>query len=269
MPNYYAHLNFGGRVLEALPAPLSNTIQMEREAFDLGCLGPDPLFFYRVLQPGTVRREGLETHRHSALPSAKRLRRQVEQGVPMSRGYGAGFLCHLALDSTCHKYIYRRMSEGDITHLAMEGEFDRLLLETDGKDSLGQVYLPEVETPAVWTAVAGAYMHVSPRQAQQAYRAMARYTRMLAGAYGKRRGRLLDAVSHLPACGRIRGMVLQREPSPASAEVSRELLTRLEGAVPETAKQINAFFAAIAEGTSVPAWFDRDFRGNPPACAAV
>ena len=49
MPNYYAHLTFGQRVLADLPAGLSELIEQEREAFDLGCLGPDPLFFYQPI----------------------------------------------------------------------------------------------------------------------------------------------------------------------------------------------------------------------------
>ena len=38
----------------------------------------------------------------------------------------------------------------------------------------------------------------------------------------------------------------------------------LEGAVDETTQQIGAFFQAIREDAPVPAWFDRDFKGNPP-----
>ena len=71
MPNYYAHLKFGGKVLEALPQGLADAIAAEREAFDLGCLGPDPLFFYQPLRPNAVRREGVRMHRRSALPAAE------------------------------------------------------------------------------------------------------------------------------------------------------------------------------------------------------
>ena len=45
MPNYYAHLTFGERVLEELPVALAQRINGERAAYDLGCLGPDPQFF--------------------------------------------------------------------------------------------------------------------------------------------------------------------------------------------------------------------------------
>lgn len=264
MPNYYAHLKFGGWVLEQLPAPLADTLREERAAFDLGCLGPDPLFFYHILHPSAVRREGLRLHRQSALAVAARLRQSIEAGTPLARGYGAGFLCHLALDSACHGYVYRQVEEGPVTHMAMEGEFDRMLMEQDGLEPLGRAYLPREEDPAVWTAAAAIYEHVSPHQMEVAYRAMARYTGMLARSHGKRRALLVEGVSHLPACGSIRGITLKREPNPASLESSRVLLELMRGAVDEAAGQIGAFFTAIDRGTPIPAWFDRDFKGNPP-----
>ena len=133
LPNYYAHLPFGQRVLADLPAGLSELIEQEREAFDLGCLGPDPLFFYQPIRPNAVRREGIKMHRRSALPAVERLRQAIEDGVPMSTGYGAGFLCHLALDSACHGYVDDRAADGPISHMAIEGEYDRMPTAPSGR----------------------------------------------------------------------------------------------------------------------------------------
>ena len=114
MPNYYAHLKFGDRVLADLPEDLAKEIRRERAAFQLGCLGPDPLFFYQPIRPNAVRREAVWMHRGSALPAAQRLRQAVEEDLPMAVGYSAGFLCHLALDSACHGYVDERAAEGPI-----------------------------------------------------------------------------------------------------------------------------------------------------------
>ena len=73
MPNYYAHLKFGDKVLEELPRELAGRIGREEAAFHLGCLGPDPLFFYHPIRPNGVRREGVRMHRASALPAAELL----------------------------------------------------------------------------------------------------------------------------------------------------------------------------------------------------
>lgn len=157
MPNYYAHLTFGQRVLADLPAGLSELIEQEREAFDLGCLGPDPLFFYQPIRPNAVRREGIKMHRRSALPAVERLRQAIEDGVPMSTGYGAGFLCHLALDSACHGYVDDRAADGPISHMAIEGEYDRMLMERDGLNAAEQSPLPSAPADrAVWEAASQA-----------------------------------------------------------------------------------------------------------------
>ena len=141
MPNYFAHLTFGARVLAQLPEDLRTSLAGERAAFDLGCLGPDPLFFYHPATGNPARREGLKMHKRSALPAFRRLRAAVEECVPMSRGYAAGFLCHLALDSACHPYVEARAARGELAHLAMEAEFDRLLMERAGLDAR-QAHLP-------------------------------------------------------------------------------------------------------------------------------
>ena len=104
-------------------------------------------------------------HRNSALPAVERLRQAIEEGVPMSVGYGAGFLCHLALDSACHGYVDERAADGPISHMAMEGEFDRMLMESDGLDTASQAHLPAAPEKGsqVWDAAACAYIHASPR----------------------------------------------------------------------------------------------------------
>ena len=143
MPNYFAHLTFGARCLDRLPRELRARLERERSAFDLGCLGPDPLFFYRVGRPNAVRREGMTMHARSALPAFERLRGALEEGLPMASGYAAGFLCHLALDHACHRWVDQEAAAGAVTHLAMEAEFDRLLMERAGLVSLGRSYLPQ------------------------------------------------------------------------------------------------------------------------------
>ena len=120
-------------------------------------------------------------HRGSALPAAQRLRRAIEEDVPMSVGYSAGFLCHLALDSACHGYVDQQAAEGPICHMAIEGEYDRRLMLDDGLDVTGRAWLPSLPKDGrVWTAAARAYAHASPDQLRRAYRSMAFLTSFLA-----------------------------------------------------------------------------------------
>ena len=263
MPNYYAHLSLGAQVLSQLPQELSLLLNRERSAFDLGCLGPDPLFFYRPTRPNPVRREGVAMHARSALPVFGRLREAVEEDAPMSAGYAAGFLCHLALDSACHGWIDRRAAEGTVTHLAMEAEFDRLLMERDDLVSLGRSYLPPMPSGEVFAAAARAYQHTSPKQLEEGYRSMRRDTALFARLSGHRLSRPANrAVGALPGLKALQGIFLTADSHDAYAESNEYLTRQLAATVEAAAKQTQRFFQAAESGAPLDPWLDRDFKGN-------
>ena len=263
MPNYYAHLSLGAQVLSQLPQELSLLLNRERSAFDLGCLGPDPLFFYRPTLPNPVRREGVAMHARSALPVFGRLREAVEEDAPMSAGYAAGFLCHLALDSACHGWIDRRAAEGTVTHLAMEAEFDRLLMERDDLVSLGRSYLPPMPSGEVFAAAARAYQHTSPKQLEEGYRSMRRDTALFARLSGHRLSRPANrAVGALPGLKALQGIFLTADSHDAYAESNEYLTRQLAATVEAAAKQTQRFFQAAESGAPLDPWLDRDFKGN-------
>ena len=263
MPNYYAHLSLGAQVLSQLPQELSLLLNRERSAFDLGCLGPDPLFFYRPTLPNPVRREGVAMHARSALPVFGRLREAVEEDAPMSAGYAAGFLCHLALDSACHGWIDRRAAEGTVTHLAMEAEFDRLLMERDDLVSLGRSYLPPMPSGEVFAAAARAYQHTSPKQLEEGYRSMRRDTALFARLSGHRLSRPANrAVGALPGLKALQGIFLTADSHDAYAESNEYLTRQLAATVEAAAKQTQRFFQAAESGAPLDPWLDRYFKGN-------
>ena len=263
MPYYYAHLSLGAQVLSQLPQELSLLLNRERSAFDLGCLGPDPLFFYRPTLPNPVRREGVAMHARSALPVFGRLREAVEEDAPMSAGYAAGFLCHLALDSACHGWIDRRAAEGTVTHLAMEAEFDRLLMERDDLVSLGRSYLPPMPSGEVFAAAARAYQHTSPKQLEEGYRSMRRDTALFARLSGHRLSRPANrAVGALPGLKALQGIFLTADSHDAYAESNEYLTRQLAATVEAAAKQTQRFFQAAESGAPLDPWLDRDFKGN-------
>lgn len=263
MPNYFAHLTFGGQVLESLSPDLQALLRPERAAFDLGCLGPDLLFFYHPATRNAARLEGSGLHKRSALPAVRRLRAGVERGVPMSRGYAAGFLCHLALDSACHPYINARSARGDITHLAIEAEFDRLLMERAGRPVRGHTHMPPPAGETVCRAAALAYEQAGPAEVRKGLLAMRRDTKLLACLYGTSVGRLAERLCRrLPVLAGGRGVVLDRAPAPASAESSQVLLSLLAQTVPTAAEQIERFCSAAGTGAPLDPWLDRNFNGS-------
>lgn len=259
MPNYYAHHLFGEQVLKGLPAPLRTRLEGERAAFELGCLGPDPLFFYRPLWQSPARKEGFAAHKTSALPTFQRLKAAVDRGVPQAGGYAAGYLCHLALDSGCHGWVNGRAAQGSLTHLAMEAEYDRLLLTRAGLDPLRRAHMPPIKDPAVFAAGSLAFAQVTPHILEKSYRGMRRYSTLMAKAAGTRLGGWWDRRCDQFATLRgAKGMVLSVKLKKKYTESNQKLEELQALAVPVAVEQVRRFF----EQPELDPWLDRDFQGS-------
>ena len=89
------------------------------------------------------------------------------------------------------------------------------------------------------------------------------YLNIFARSNGRAAGRVIGAVSHALPIRSAKGVALKRKPHPSAKESNAHLDRLMEGAVPETAEQITAFFRAIEAEHPVPRWFDRDFKGEP------
>ena len=183
----------------------------------------------------------------------------------MAAGYAAGFLCHLALDHACHRWVDQEAAAGAVTHLAMEAEFDRLLMERAGLVSLGRSYLPEPPETAVFAAAARAYQHASPEQVEEGYRSMCRDTALFARLSGHVLSRPVNrVVGTLPVLRSLRGIFLTADSHSRFARSNDFLTRRLADTVPEAAGQIARLFRAVETGAALDPWLDRDFKGLLP-----
>ena len=263
MPNYFAHLIFGAKMLKQLPEEAAAPIRAQREAFNLGCLGPDPLFFYRPALPNAARREGLEMHHESAAPVFARLARALGNGVPQAEGYAAGFLCHFALDAACHPYVNSRVAESTVAHLAMEAELDRALMENRGLSARGQVYLPPVREEAVFAAGERAYLWAGADELRRGYAAMRRDSLLFARGHGTRLGVTVNRmVALLPACRSLRGVILPSSYLPERETFCRALIGILQEESGTAAEKWLEFQRYVRNGGRLSFWFHRDFNGR-------
>ena len=155
MPTTYAHYKFGKEVMSALPRPLQNAVENNRELFDIGLHGPDILFYYRALVKNPVSGQGYELHEKMAdefFEHAAQVIRKAENPAA-ARAYIYGFICHFALDSECHNYIEKMMQVSRISHSEIEMDFDRMLLTEDFinpvKDFTARHIRPTIENARV------------------------------------------------------------------------------------------------------------------------
>lgn len=265
MPNYYAHTVFGREVLAQLPPLLRSQLESQRQAFDVGLYGPDPLFFYHPATRNFPRVTGMTMHKRPVRPVAERLLQAVRDDLPYARGYAAGFLCHFALDSRCHYYIEAQAASSDLTHSGMEAELDRALMLADGIDPLHETPIAPLDLPHSFyeTVTAAAYPGVRPGQfagGLRLFRRMCRFQTCLGGT------RASDAAnwvgSRWPRWTAAKGSLLPSDPDPLYAENTATLLCLLRGEVAGTAEELTRFFTVVARGGALGPWYDRPFSGQ-------
>ena len=107
MPSTYAHRRFGANVLDHLPAPLRKKLEAHRELYDIGLHGPDLLFYYHAEKSTPVAALGNAMHDEPGRTFFDRARRVVHEEADREAAlaYALGFVCHFALDSTCHPIV--------------------------------------------------------------------------------------------------------------------------------------------------------------------
>ena len=133
MPTTYAHYSFGDKCIKTMPTEYKAIVEKYRDLFDIGVHGPD-FFFYDLKEPD-VTAYGYDMHYNPARPFFERCRivYKTHKEKEAILAYALGFLTHFALDSSCHSYVYAKQEASNLSHSKVESEFDRYLLEKDGK----------------------------------------------------------------------------------------------------------------------------------------
>ena len=213
MPNIWAHIQFGREVLEAHPADVKPCMRASdgewKRAFQLGCQGPDFLFYHRFLpwQPkSAASRLGSRMHSERCGPFLLSLLDAVG-GRPFSDpalGFALGFLLHHILDRNLHPFVFSRSGFRKWHHQRFETAMDAVVMHRRAGIRTGQVPVaPEIDTggrmPGGFTAafhrIVGEHYpvlaaQVSPEQLDEAVRDMIRAQRLFFDPHGWK-GKLL------------------------------------------------------------------------------
>lgn len=258
MPNYYAHLQFGARVLRCLPEHISLRIANEYDAFVLGQYGPDPLYFCYNRKARAI---GREIHHRPVRETMERMRLAVENGVPFSAGYAAGFLCHFALDSRCHAYIKRLAGSDSLRHAAIETEFDRLLMVYDGVNVLAETPMPNPLMPASFHEMLEKFIYPSVK-GECFKKGMDMYQKCNIWHTKTARSKIANTTlgqitKHSKRGVYLNNMIFKRA-SESGKECSEAMLKILEDEVYSAVGKISQFCL----GAPLDKWYDRDFFGG-------
>ncbi len=257
MPTTYAHYRMGQRMLPRLEPEIQTCIRRHHHLYDLGLHGPDFLFFHTPLRKDRLYRLSSAIHKAPAReffsPAIRQMRLAPNEGA---LAYLCGVLAHFALDSRCHPFINRKADEKIAGHSEMETEFDRYLLELDGKSYLTRItdHL-HIENEEEGRQIARFYPKISGATVKKCFKNYHFVTNFCNAPEGLRR-KLIGA-------GVFSNLANEFMMTP-TANLRCETLTpeiyarylRAEEEFPSLMKQLHA---SLKHGTPLGADFDRDF----------
>ena len=140
MADFVSHHLFGRQALTVFPAPAQRAAACRPACFFWGCQGPDPLFYRKIGSP--LHKLGNRMHSEKTDELFAALSRAVRDlsgdAQEIAAAYFYGIVCHYALDSEIHPYVYcqqvRFCAENSklsasAVHSRIESDIDYLLYE--------------------------------------------------------------------------------------------------------------------------------------------
>ncbi|MEK0316953.1 zinc dependent phospholipase C family protein [Cohnella sp. 56] len=133
MPNLWAHIQFGREIAEGMRLRYMEDSEARR-SFQLGCQGPDFLFYDHFLpwqrHHTAANRLGSLLHNVACGPFIVDLFAAVrgDAGGRAAEAYAAGFLLHHVLDRHVHPYVFSLSGFGKWKHQAFETAMDAAIL---------------------------------------------------------------------------------------------------------------------------------------------
>jgi len=257
MPFTYAHYRFGTALLNTLPGDVRRTVQRFRNMYDVGLHGPDIFSFYGPLFHSNARNLCIKYHELTGQEFFPRSCRCVRlEKSEAAAAYLYGVLCHYCLDSILHPFIGEKAKELGLSQVEIEVEFDRFLLEMDGKTpACSQDLSPHLRlTPGQSDTVAKLYPPATGKNVQDAVKQMARMTKMLAAPEGPRRTLLEKTVGLMGK--EFKGIVMHTAPNPKCSALNAELLALYENAVSQFPRMLPQLQAHLTY--SAP--FEKEFE---------
>ena len=142
MADFVSHHLFGRQALTVFPAPAQRAAACRPACFFWGCQGPDPLFYRKILLGSPLHKLGNRMHSEKTDELFAALSRAVRDlsgdAQEIAAAYFYGFVCHYALDSEIHPYVYCRQVQfctenpklsASAVHSRIESDIDYLLYE--------------------------------------------------------------------------------------------------------------------------------------------
>ncbi len=262
MPAAYTHYRFGKDVLECLPFVYKKPIKKYRELFDIGLHGPDILFYYKPLSSNPVSQSGFAMHDK---PGTEFFEKACEIYKSLNnpdtlKAYLYGFICHFALDSTCHPYIEKMTSESGIDHNEIETELDRYFMRKDriqpSKYIPVQHIHPRIEAGII---ISPCFDSVTPENIADALKDMIRVHKLLHVSGNGKRKCLYLALKLLGKYDSVQGLIMKPETKDICQKYCILLNKLYTEAVTVAASLIQQYAGVLDHEGTLPSRFAQTF----------
>ena len=266
MPASYAHYRFGRDVLTFLPESIRGEIKEYRSLYNIGLHGPDILFYYKPVKSNAVTKLGNDMHDQPALQffeNAADLYLKTDNKAAL-KAYLFGFICHFALDSTCHPYIEKMTDISRLSHTELESELERYFMEKDRIDPAGYVPVKHITASNYQAQVIAPCFSLSEKEIRQSLKGMIASHKLL-HAPGKLKRSILYA--GLKATGNydyMQGLIMKPEANPNVSGYLTQLDQLYKEAISLATSLIQKYDSVLnSDEKEFPEEFHRTFGSGP------
>ena len=269
MPSTYAHYYFGKKMIALYPYHIRSLVQEYRNLYDIGLHGPDILFYYRPLKRNSVNSVGFSMHEKpgseffSSAASKWQLYAYDDAQRDRHTAYLLGFLCHYALDRSCHGYVEKKIHVCGISHTEIETEFDRYLLSLEGNDPLRTNLAQHIQASNENARIISDFFPtISDEQILQALQSMIRCHHLLQAPYALKRWFLLGVLRITGNHRDMSGMVMKKHPNPECNQSNLALKNRLEQALTQCQSLTQDYLYCLEHQIPVDSSFNPTFGAD-------
>lgn len=262
MPALYAHNRFGKEVFERLDGALKEVIKNHYTQFCVGLQGPDIFFFYKPWKKNKVSELGYQMHDESAYTFFESGAELARRRGKNSREYAylLGFLCHFILDSECHPYVNSMEKQIGVSHLKIESEFEKMLLQKDNKNPFSYPIAKYIATDAATVyAIHNVFEQVKEQEIKESLQTY-RYIKKLLTTPRKEQQKSVKAILKIGGLYKTyAGLLHDFQDEERCKETNQELDKRFENAVTVAVQMMKNFESTVDESTNLDERFDRIF----------
>ena len=262
MPTTYAHNLFGKMVYHKLAPEIRQLLDEHEVSYIIGLHGPDILFYTRPFHKNKVNALGQRLHAEVAAPFFEHGKRAYRAQMDDEMlAYLLGFVCHFMLDSTCHPYISAYMAGTKARHDEIETEFDRMLMESTGKNPF--TYRPSSVIrirPCSVRAIARTLDTLTEKEIAHTLRAMKFYTNAQVCSTPLKR-RVIWSIAKTFGISRfLSGRIILKYRRKNCLESTEELKKLFHKAVPETVAMVESYYRSVIKNKPLDQRFQRNYK---------